>query len=246
MKNIIVLFSALILLAACVSENILPPPDKSYVPDIHLKELAQKMVNAVDPNGIYRKSNSYFMKQELGIDGKTFIFEVTFKNPDKSRTVTYLNGKIIQTTVCDGKKCWVMDRSNKKTEITGKDLERLKLLDEMSSPKGTILDSFDKVEFAGEAKVYDSACYILFCYPKVKELEPIVLYVSKTDYLTRKIITLKNGKPYVAIIRKYALLKGVMIATETEMDINDDGKMELMTVTDYKINIDAPDSEFQQ
>ena len=245
MKNILFSFFAVLLFTGCVSENILPAPDTSYVPDIQMKELAGKMVNAVDPNGIYRKSSSYFLKQDIGLDGKTLTYEVTFKNPDKSKTVTYLDGKIIQSTVCDGKECWVTDRNNKKTEITGKDLERIKLLDEMSSPKGTILDVFEKVEFAGEAKVYDSQCYILFCHPKVKDLEPIVLYVSKTDYLTRKIITLKDGKPYIAIIRKYALLKGIMIASETEMDINNDGKMELMTLTDYKIDNDVPNSEFE-
>lgn len=244
MKNIPFLILAVFLFSGCLSYNVLPPPDKSYVPDIQLKDLAEKMVNAVDPNGVYRKSNSYFLKQDIGLNGKTFTFEVTFKNPDKSKTVTYLDGKFLQKTVCDGKKCWVTDRNNKKTEITGKDLERIKLFDQISSPNGTILDVFDRVEFSGEAKVYDSECYILYCYPKEKDLDPIVRYVSKNDFLTRKLITLKDGKPYVAAIRKYALLKGIMIASETEMDINDDGKMELMTLTNYEINIDVPDSEF--
>ncbi len=246
MKNILILFLAGLFVSGCVSENALPVPDKSYVPDIQLKELAEKMVNAVDPNGIYRKSNSYFIKQDLVFDDKVFTFEVTFKNPDKSKTLTFLDGKLIQKTVCDGRRCWVVDRNNKKSDITGKDLERIKLLDEMSSPKGTIIDVFGKVEFAGEARIYESPCYILFCYPKMEDLAPIVLFVSKTDYLTRKIITLKSGKPYVAVIKKYALVKGIMIASETEMDINDDGKMELMTLSDYKINVDVPDSEFEQ
>ncbi|MFA6293830.1 MAG: hypothetical protein WC637_18725 [Victivallales bacterium] len=246
MKNIVAAFIVVLMLAGCVSSNILPAPDTSYVPDIQMKELVEKMVNAVDPNGIYRKSNSYFLKQDIGLGAKTVTFEFTFKNPDKSKTVTYLDGKVIQRTVCDGKKCWVTDKNNKKTEITGKDFERIKLLDEISSPNGTILDVFDKVVFAGESKVYESQCYILFCYPKEKDLEPLVRYVSKTDYLTRKIITIKDGKPYIAAIKKYALLKGIMIASETEMDINNDGKMELMTLTDYKINIDVPDSEFEQ
>jgi outer membrane lipoprotein-sorting protein len=224
----------------------MPPPDKSYVPDIELKELAGKMANAVDPNGIYRKSNSCYFKQDIGFGGKTVTYEVTFKAPDKFKIVTYLDRKVTSRIVCDGKKCWMTRQDGKKSEILGKDLERIKLLDEISATSGTILDVFDKVEFAGEAKVYDSQCYILYCYPKEKELEPIVRYISKTDYLTRKIITLKDGKPYVAAIRKYALLKGIMVASETEMDINNDGKMELMTLTDFKINLDVPDSEFEQ
>lgn len=246
MKSIPVLFLAVLLFAGCLSYNVLPPLDKSYVSDIQIKELAEKMVNAVDPNGIYRKSNSYFLKQDIGFNGKTITYEVTFKFPDMSRTVTYLDGKVIQKTVFNGKACWVTDRKNRKTEITGKNLERIKFLDQMSSAKGTILDVFDKVEFAGEAKIYESPCYILYCYPKEKDLEPIVLYVSKTDYLTRKIITMKDRKPYIAIIKKYALFKGIMVASETEMDMDNDGKMELMTLTDYRIDVDVPDSEFEQ
>lgn len=246
MKNILGMFVAVLLISGCVSENIMPVPDNSYVPDIKLKELAGKMVNAVDPNGIYRKSNSYFLKQDIVFDGKVLTNETTFKDPDMSKTVTYLDGKIIQKTVCNGKKCWATDRDGKKSEITGKDLDRIKLFDAMSSPRGTIVDVFGSIEFAGEEEVGESLCYILICYPKVKELPPLALYVSKNDYLTRKVITVKDNKAYAAEIKKYSLLKGVMIASETEMDVNNDRKMELMTVTDYKLNIDVPDSEFEQ
>jgi hypothetical protein len=75
MKNILAAFIVVLMLAGCVSTNILPVPDTSYVPDIQMKELAEKMVNAVDPNGIYRKSNSYFLKQDIGLGSKTVTFD---------------------------------------------------------------------------------------------------------------------------------------------------------------------------
>jgi outer membrane lipoprotein-sorting protein len=244
MRNILALLALAALLSGCASGG-LPEPDPSYVPDITIEALSDKMVAAVDPNGTYRKSTSYFMKQDIAMtDGKTLTMEVTFKIPDKSSSVVYLDGKPVQRTACNGNQAWIY-RDNQKAEVVGKDFERIKLFDAISSPTGTILDAFAKVEFAGEAQVEGAPCYILYCHPKAKDLEPLIRYVSKTDFLTRKLITLKDGKPYLASIRKYALVKGVMIATETEMDINDDGKPELMTVTDYRLNVDPPDSLFE-
>ena len=227
--------------------SVLPIPDKSYVPDIQLRDLSDKMAKAVDPNGIYQKSNSCFIKQNFMLNGKAFTVETTYKKPNKSKSITYMDGKIINKTVSDGKKCWTTDWNNKTSEILGKNLEHRKFSDEMASTSEPIIDFFDRVEFNGEAKVYESQCYILSCYPKVKDLEPVFLYVSKADYLVKKIIlTQVNGKPLVVGIRKYALLKGVMIASEIEMDINNDGKMLLMTVDDYDINMYVPNSDYEQ
>jgi outer membrane lipoprotein-sorting protein len=244
MKNALAILFVAAALSGCVS-YVLPEPDADYVPDIALDDLADRMAVAVDPNGTYRKSTSYFMKQDIVTDGKTITIDVTFKVPDKSSTVIYVDGQRVQKTARNGDQCWVYDRNNRKSELVGKDLERIRLFDAISSPKGTLLDAFAKVEFAGEGNVYGSPCYILYAYPKAKDLEPLIRYVSKADYLTRRMITVKDGKPYIASIRKYALVKGVMIATETEMDFNDDGKTDLMTMTDYQLNVDVPDSLFE-
>jgi len=179
------------------------------------------------------------------LGGKTVTYEVLFKFPGKFRTVMSLDNKILLKITSNGNACYSVNDKGEKTEIKGVEFDRMKLLDEMSSTKGTILDVFEKVEFAGEEKVMDSQCYILICHPKFKNLEPIVLYVSKTDYLLRRLITLKDGTPYIASIRKYALIKGVMVATETERDINGDGTTDLMILTDYKLNIDMPDKSFE-
>ncbi len=243
MNRIFLAMFAIILTAGC--KGVMPEIDNTYVPDIKIEDLAAKMVTAVDPNGTYRDSKSYYMRQEIKLSGKIVSYEVLFKSPDKFRTVMSMDNKVLQKITCNGIKCWSVSENGEKTEIKGKELDRLKLLDDMSSAKGTMLDFFDKVEFAGEAKVYDSPCYVLICYPKTKELEPIAKYVNKTDFLTRKVVTLKEGKPYVAEIKRYALVKGVMIATETEMDINNDGKKELLTVVDYRLNMDIQDKEFE-
>jgi len=244
MKNIFLALSAIVFAAGCAS--ILPEIDKAYAPDIQLQDLAAKMVNAVDPNGIYRQSKSYYMRQEMMIGGKNVTYEVLYKSPNKFRTVMSLDNKVLQKIVCNGVKCWNTTDKGDITEVTGVELDRLKLLDDMSSSKGTMLDLFEKVEFAGEDKVGDSQCYILICYPKTKELEPMARYVSKSDYLVRKLITVKDGVPYIADIRKYALLKGVMIPSETEMDINNDGVKEVMRVTDYMLNLEVSDKEFEK
>ncbi|HBC89060.1 MAG TPA: hypothetical protein DCZ94_19140 [Lentisphaeria bacterium] len=243
MRNIFLAVIAILFFSGCA--GLMPVVDKNYVPDITLQELAEKMKNTVDPNGIYRKSTSYYLRQDIRIQGRKITLEVIFKVPNKSRTVVSLDNKILSKTVCNGVSAWSISEEGAKTEIKGVDLERLKLLDAMSAPQGTILDVFEKVEFAGEDKVYDSPCYVLICSPKQKEISPIAMYVSKGDYLTRKVITSKDGNPYIAQIRKYALVKGVMVGTETEVDMNDDGKSELMELTDYKLNLEIPDKEFE-
>jgi outer membrane lipoprotein-sorting protein len=227
--------------------NVMPVPDKNYVPDIQLKELAEKMEYAIDPNAVWRNVNSCFFKYDIVIGDKTVTTEITFKKPDKTNSVTYLDGKIIGKNMCDGKQYWIIDQNNKKTEITGNDLERKKFNNVMSytNISETINNFCDRVEFYGEANIYGTQCYILAFYPKLKDLEPIFLYVSKTDYLTRKVINPNNGKPYIAVIRKYELLKGCMQASETEIDMNNDGNVKLMTLSDYDTNMHVPDSEFK-
>ncbi|HCE46933.1 MAG TPA: hypothetical protein DET40_25585 [Lentisphaeria bacterium] len=244
MRNILLLVFTIVFIAGC--QSVIPVVDKNYVPDIQIQELAAKMVNAVDPNGIYRQSKSYYMRQELMINDKSVTYEVLYKSPNKFRTVMSLDNRVLQKIVCNGVKCWSTSDKGERTEITGLEFDRLKLLDELSSSKGTILDVFEKVEFAGEDKVGDSQCYVLICYPKTKELEPMARYVSKSDYLVRKLVTVKAGAPYIADIKKYALLKGVMIPSETEMDINNDGTKELMRVTDYMLNLEVSDKEFDK
>ncbi len=234
---------AVLLCAGCAS--VMPEVDPAYKPDIQLKDLAGKMRDAVDPNGIYRKSSSYYLKQDIKMSGKVVSIEVTFKSPNRSKTVIMVDGKTVQTTLCNGTKCWKVDKEGGKTEVTGGDLDRIKLFDALSAPSGTILDVFETIEFAGEQVVVDSPCYILLCHSKAKDVEPIALFVSKKDFLNRKIITTRGGQPYMAEIRKYSLLKGVMIATETEIDIDNDGEKDLMTVTDYRLDIDIPDSFFE-
>ncbi len=243
MKKMLPLILAIVFAAGCSS--VIPSVDKAYVPDIQLKDLADKMVAAVDPDGVYRASTSYYLRQDIRLGEKTVTYEAMFKSPNKFRTIMSMDNKILQRTSCNGVTCWNISDTGERKEISGAELDRLKLMDAMSSSKGTILDVFESVEIAGEAEVNGSPCYILICHPRTKGLEPIAIYVSKTDYLTRKIATIVNGKPYVSEIKKYALLKGVMVATESEMDINDDGKKDLMILTDYKLNLDIPDKEFE-
>ncbi len=242
-KNIFLTIFVIIFVTAC--NSVIPEIDKNYIPDITMQDLAVKMVNAIDPNGVYKQSKSYYMRQEMINDHKIITYEVLYKAPNKFKITMSMDKKILQKTTCNGIKCWNCSEKGEKTELSGLEFERLKLLEDMGSSNGTILDIFDKVEFAGEDEISGTACYILICYPKVKGIEPIVRYVSKSDYLVRKLITIKNAVPYIADITKYVLFSGVMIPAEAEMDINNDGKRDLMKITDYKLDLDISDTEFE-
>lgn len=200
------------------------------------------MKSASDPNGILQNAKSYYLKQKLERENNEISIEITFKFPNKSRTVSTINGKTAEQMLFNGEKCWIVAPSGDKKEFKGQDMERFKLFNSIGTSKDGFTDSFQNVEISEDDST-PIKCYKLTCTPKYKDLAPIIIYVGKDDFLTKKISTTKDGKPYTAEIKKYSLFKGVMVASETI--IESDGHKETMTAVDYKLDVDANDSIFE-
>ncbi len=205
-------------------------------------EIADRMKAAADPNGAYKKSYSYSQKQKLEAGGNTYIMETVYKVPAMSKTETTINDKLINTLIYNDGKAWSIDPDGEKTEIGGGELLALTVMNKMQSPDASLCKIFEKITIK-EGKLGQNDCFILECEAGGPDIYKMDFYVDKKDYLTKKMVTSRNGSPYVAEIKKYSLLQGVLLASETSVEYN--GSKSLIYLMDYKLNIDIPDSKFK-
>jgi hypothetical protein len=137
----------------------------------------------------------------------------------------------------------MVGENGEKKQFQGEDLERFKLFNSLgASPKLNLGDVFEKVYVFDE----DSGAEKLFrvvCIPKFKDLAPIAIYVGKDDYLTKKIVTRKAGFLYTAETKKYALVRGVMVASETEITYGPDN--DRLTLMEYRLDPETEDAMFE-
>lgn len=215
--------------------------DRVFSVDLTVQEIAVKMKTAPDPNGAYRNCKSYFLKQEMTTDKNKATMEATFKTPDMSKSVTLLDGKIVYTVIFNNGKSWSIDASGTKKEITGIELDRMIFMNKMQEPHLSLTDIFSKIDLS-EAKIGQMDCYVLKCSTSSDKLDPMTFFVDKKDFLTKKIETEKNGKTYSAEIKKYSLVQGVLVASETLIEYM--GSKQTLILVDYRLNVDVPDSEF--
>lgn len=213
----------------------------SIAGDLTVNEIADKMSIAPDPNGLYRECKSYFLKQKLVNDKSEIIIEATFKAPDMSKSVTFVDGKPVYKVFYNKGKAWSVDSNGNKKEIEGVELENMKIMNKMQDPHSTILNVFKKIVLS-EGKSGEIDCYLLKCSYGENEKDEMTFYVNKKDFLTRKIVTMKDKMPYVAEIKKYSLLQGVLVASETAIEFQ--GNKQTLIVIDYKLNVEVADSEF--
>lgn len=218
-------------------------------PDMPLKELVHRMEDATDPYGHYRHSKTFIMKQrqEFEQNGTKVVYMVKmmFKAPNLSKTVVSLNNVPVMTTLYDGKNAWTISENGIQRE-KGEYLQYIKVTTEMLDPAKTILDVFPKIGYC-EVKDGTKSYYKLTCRTDVKEFGPLIIYVNKNNFLTKKTFVELNFKgidtKIESIVDKYDLYNGVMIASESTNITN--GVKRDSHVVDYQLNAPIPDSEFE-
>ncbi|QSH41459.1 hypothetical protein P0136_07930 [Lentisphaerota bacterium ZTH] len=220
--------------------------------DISLNVLEKRMHKAMDPTGAYRNAQSYVQKQMLEIKRdwsgkKSFIVEVKFKRPDLFKTTTIEDNRKKDAVIFNGKKAWLVDYRNKQViPIKGTKFEKLKVLFSIGRPDSTYEDVFKKVVVT-ETTIDNKPYYKLLCISKIKEQDPISIYVGKNNFLTKRLETIEriNGRPekYISTIDKYTMHDGVMIPAETTVQL-DNVKQKSIVIL-YKLNAKIKDSEFK-
>lgn len=215
--------------------------------DMTVDRLIKLCDQAVDPSGVLKKTDTYILKRKLmmfGIESGSVV--QSFKSPNKSKSITFINGQRYAEQICDGEKAWTIDSSGQAKEISGKELASVKLLNSISDPKRNLMDVFSKFGLS-ETTEDDQVFYKLVCHPNNLELAPVIYYISKDDYLVKRMDTKvwSNGQeiPIISKIKNYTEVAQVKIAEVTELVSM--GISQMFILEDYQLNPTIDDSEFE-
>ena len=212
--------------------------------NISLSVLQLKMQKAMDPDGLYRKSKSYVQKQILMVkrdweSEKSYIVEVKYKRPDKL-LMTIKEDNIPTTSIIfNGQNAWIVNyKEKRRTLISGEQLEKMKVLFALGRPGSTYQEIFKEVKLF-QVELDDQPYYKLKCISKFKDQEPLIVYVGKYNFLTKRIDISPN---ITSIIDQYGLYDGVIIPEQTSEIL--DGSTKRYKLIMYKLNVDIDDNEF--
>jgi len=241
MKNLKVaalLFSMLVIVlgSGCMSDG--------EPANISLSILQMKMHKAMDPDGLYRKSKSYVQKQMKVVKGgwgseKGYIVEIKYKRPDKMLMVVKEDNVPTTAIIFNGQNAWIVDYKNKDRKlIKGENLERLKVLFALGRPGSRYQDIFKEVQLF-ETELNGQDYYKIKCISKFKGQEPLIIYVGKHNFLTKRI----DIPPHVtSVIDQYGLYDGVIIPEQTS-EFSDGNETRYKLIM-YKLNVEIDDNEF--
>lgn len=241
MKNFRMIISLFSILCIAVGGGCQTPPPPV---NITLTALQEKMHTAMDPDGIFRKSESYVQRQMLIVkkdweNEKGYIIETKYKRPDKLKLTTWENNQPSTSIIFNGEKAWRVNYKDKKsTLISGERLKKMKVLFALGRPGSTYQQIFKEVKIS-ETELDEQEYYKLTCISKFKGEPPLIIYIGKNNFLTKRIDIPPN---ITSTIDKYGLYDGVIIA-EQITDISDGGKNQFKLIM-YKLNVKIEDSEF--
>jgi len=212
--------------------------------NISLSVLQLKMQKAMDPDGRYRKSKSYVQKQILMVkedweSDKEFIVELKYKRPDKMKMTIKEDNIPINSIIFNGQNAWTVDyKKRQRTLITGEELEKKQVLFALGRPDSTYQEIFKEVKLF-QVELDDQPYYKIKCISKFKDQEPLIIYVGKHNFLTKRVDIPPDGK---SIVDKYGLHDGVIIPAEST-DFSDDIEFRYKLIM-YKLNVNIDDNEF--
>lgn len=233
--------AAMLLLTGCATER----PS-----DLTMDELEIKMAQAMDPDGSYRRANSYFQRQN--VEEKGFwstdrqMVEVKFQRPDKFKFSYYEKNKIASEILSKDNRAWMIDyQKGTVTELAGDAMEKIKLMLALGHPDTDYDKIFDKVALSLVELEDGREYYKMVCQPRIQDSHPIIIYVDKLESLPKRMI-LKVKTPNGTVnstsnIEKYDFFNNLKLPVLTRVE---DGSREYTTRVvgyqlDAKFNADA-------
>lgn len=220
--------------------------------DISKQQLFERMLATSDPTGVYRTAKSYIQRQEQELSASSkksyYIIEIKFKRPDKFKVTTLKERKPVSALIFNGNKAWQVNyKTEKYVVLEGLAYKRAKLFFSMGQPGNQYSSIFPEVKLTEHIKGAEQY-YKLVCNAKVKGISPIIIFVGKNNFLTKRLelnLETANGSKelYISTMDKYALYEGVMVASLSTVTFM--GKNTKYGMIDYQLNVDLADDEFK-
>lgn len=237
----------LCLLCGCYGDLLLL--EEGIPADITVDQLLKKMDRATDPQKVYAKVNSYYMKQVLTNDNKNgsdeSVSEIYWKAPGYMKQISSRNGVVINIIISKDGHFWYVNPKNKKSrEIKGKDALLVKTFTDIATPGLDYKKIFHKVEID---QIIDPEknrkVYRLICRVNNPEIAPYVFYIDPKTWLTDRCETILYGpdgsqRLYVADSEEYEMVNGVRMPKKTMVTV--DGKTETARTVEFTLNPEIP------
>ncbi len=234
--------------------------------DLTVEQLIKHMEAATDPEGNFKNSKSYILRQVIveesqkDVDDNPFTqrtrtsvdqyeTEIKFRKPDFQRQISYRNGEPFASLLYKGGRAWTIDpKKGKATEITGHQLRLFHIFNSFSHPNNNLEDVFSTIEIS---TVYLNAArhYRVVCRADDVEIAPYVMYVNANTFITTKMETIlytDGGEEflYVAQPDRFEKRSGVVMPTITKTTIGED-RHEVILLREFELNVTFSDDVFQ-
>ena len=220
--------------------------------DITLDELEMKMAQAMDPDKKYRNAYAYFQRQNIEEEGfwetKYQLVEVRFQRPDKFKLSYYEKNKPISEILSVDGKAWFIDHKNSAVkELTGLELDKLKVMIALGHPDTDYDKLFAKVDLF-LTRIDGRDHYKLVCHPALENANPIVIYVDREEMLPRrmelKVNTPDGVRNSVSNIEKYQIFDQIKVPALTQV-VEANVREYLTRVVEYQLNAHFKENEFK-
>ena len=150
-----------------------------------VQQIITKVRQVRDPQGKLAKIESQVMKGEFrnNTKDKPMTMEIAVKQPNMMRITVIVPGETAFIKAYDGKQGWFFSTNSGVNEVTGKQLDELKLQAYLMSPIPKLSDIFESITLGEDSVEVGEECYTLICTPKAEfHSQPITYYISKKSY----------------------------------------------------------------
>ncbi len=213
---------------------------------ITIEEIEVKLEQAQDPDGRFATATSYVQRQIsenlrfLEEENEGMLVEVKFLVPDKLKITNFVDNEPQSGTIIDGKEGWSVDYAQRRyVELNERQMQLIQILTQLGNPGKRLSQIFEKIQIQG-CRIDDKEYYKLSCQIDEDDLglPALEIYIDCDDFLIRRY----HVHNIVSEMVRYGLREGVQIPIEVETRV---GRQRTRgVVTDYKLNVEIPASEF--
>lgn len=232
------------------------PVDRS---DMSVQQLIEAIQKATDPEKKYFNTEKYLLKQQIVSEQENkdsrvslvYVTEIRYAKPDKIRWTHYRNGIPFKISICKGGDAWDIDPEKRKSVKIeeGLGLNLFRTSTAMANPTKTYLDIFKTVEIAS-VREDGKRCYRLVCQAYDDAIAPYVFYIDAETFLPCKMETIlyhDDGTQslYTSLSSDYKWFEESVRLPRTTIAKTGQGSQDVCTITDFTLNPNIPDSDFE-